>query len=742
VTEAGGAPTDGHYRLDRRWRLVAADAIASRYLGDEESRLIGRELWDIAPGLLGSECEGHYRRAMEGEPQSFVGPSAVRPGRWLECRLTPTGEGVDAVLRDVTDRVEAERAREGTEQRFRALADAVPSFVWFGGPDGRLHFLNRRWYEYTGQTPEEALPDGWTGTLHPDDAERTGLAWETARARGDFYEIEMRYRRHDGDYRWHLARAEPVRNAAGEIVEWFGVSTDIHDRKLAEAELQRRNAQLTASVGEADALYRAWFHDTPDSLFVIRVDPDGEFVIEQTNPAHQQSTGLVDVVGKRLEDLLPPETAAKVLATYREAVARGEAISWRDEYRLENQTVFWDTRVAPVFDEGGRVVRLFGSGRDVTAQVLAEESLKQSQKMQALGQLAGGIAHDFNNLLAAIVGSLDLLDRRAELDERSRRFLDGARQAADRGARLTSQLLAFSRSQRLELKAVDVRGLLARAEDLLLRALGPGVELKMACSEADLIVRSDPTQLELAILNLAINARDAMPEGGELTVSCAARVISGDPALPTGDYAEIAVSDTGEGMTPEVAARAFEPFFTTKGVGKGTGLGLSQVFGLARQAGGAVRIESTPGEGTTVRLLLPRIEAAALDADSDERASMAGASRSARVLVVDDDPDVRRFLVDALMSLGHRVEEASNGEEGLKRLESGPDLLLVDFAMPGMNGAEVIRAALERAPDTRAVLITGYADSAQLDALPAPVLRKPFRVDELHEVVEAALARR
>lgn len=621
-----------------------------------------------------------------------------------------------------------------SELRFQGLADAVPSIVWFASADGAVRYLNRRWYEFTGQERGEA--EDWTSAVHPLDAERVRRTWAEACASGVLYETELRYRQSDGSYRWHLARAEPLQDATGQISEWFGVSTDIHDRRLEEAALRLRNDQLKASIVEADALYRAYFEHTGDSLFVIRIGRDGDFVVEQTNAAHKLSTGLVDVEGRRLAELLPADTAAKVIAKYQEAVERKEPVSWRDEFRIGDRVVFWDTLVAPVLDEGGQVSRLFGSGRDVTQQVLAEESLRQAQKMQALGQLAGGIAHDFNNLLAAIVGSLDLLSRRAELDERNRRFLEGARTAADRGARLTGQLLAFSRSQRLELTDVSLGALLQRTEEMLRHALTPQISLSMHLPDDDLVVHSDPTQLELALLNLGINARDAMPGGGQLDVSCAAVTVAGDPALKSGDYVEIAVADRGAGMTRDVASRAFDPFFTTKGVGQGTGLGLSQVFGLARQAGGIARIETEPGKGTTVRLLLPRSRAKPVDSETLAVKMHPAAGRSLRVLVVDDDPDVRRFLVDALGVLGHAVEEAASGDEGLQRLIHNPQLLLVDFAMPGLDGADLVRAAKALSPETRAIMVSGYADSAKLEALDVPVLRKPFRVDQLHDLIE------
>jgi len=638
------------------------------------------------------------------------------------------------------------RSGLGDGERFRTLADAVPAFVWFATPDGRVHFLNSRWYEYTGQTPEEALPDGWAGVLHPDDAQTTAKAWAEARARGVSYEIELRYRRHDGVYRWYMSRAEPLRDAEGRIVEWFGASTDIHDRKTAEAELQRLNEELRTDqraaltrAAEADALYRAYFENAGDSLFVVRVTEDGDFIAEQTNPAHQKSTGLTNIAGRRLVELLAPETAGKVLARYREVVASGQPLTWREDYLIDGRTVFWDTTIVPIRGEDGRISRIFGSGRDVTAIVMAEEALKQSQKMQALGQLAGGIAHDFNNLLAAVVGSLDLLQRRTLMDERSTRFLEAARAAADRGAKLTSQLLAFARTQRLELKPVELNGLVEKAKDLLVRSLGPDVRLTLDLAEEPVAICTDPTQLELAVMNLVLNARDAIASGGEIRVSTRTLTITDDPSLPPGEYAELAVADDGAGMTPEVAARALEPFFTTKGVGRGTGLGLSQVYGLARQAGGLVRIETMPGQGTTVRVLAPRLDDEPMASSLQDAAGDEAATVALKVLVVDDDPDVRRFMVDALSSLGHDVLEAGDGAQALRRLSEGPDLAVIDFAMPGMNGAALAQAIRERRPALPIVFVSGYADSAALDAFDdCAVLRKPFRVDELGRVVVAA----
>jgi CheY-like chemotaxis protein len=316
-------------------------------------------------------------------------------------------------------------------------------------------------------------------------------------------------------------------------------------------------------------------------------------------------------------------------------------------------------------------------------------------------------------------------------------------QAAERGAKLTGQLLAFSRAQRIEAKPVIVADLIAGVQDLLIRTLGPMVRITFNLDAARVPVLSDPTQLEMAVLNLAINARDAMPNGGDLTIATRLQRITNDPELGFGDYIELRVSDTGVGMPAEVAARAFDPFHTTKGVGKRTGLGLSQVYGIARQAGGVARIESRPGQGTTIRVLLRGTDIAigteTVAATDDNEVT----TQSATVLVIDDDADVRRFLADSLDTLGYRVTAAEDGHTGLRALESvAPDVMVVDFAMPGLNGAEVAEAAWARLPRLPIVFASGYADTAAIEEVAGPdtpVLRKPFRIDELKVAVAEAL---
>ena len=361
--------------------------------------------------------------------------------------------------------------------------------------------------------------------------------------------------------------------------------------------------------------------------------------------------------------------------------------------------------------------------------------------MEAVGQLTGGIAHDFNNLLTVIFGNLELIQRRTD-DEKTAKLADFARQAADRAAKLTHQLLAFSRTQNLMLKAVDANALVTGMHDLLGRTIGPMVRIEMALDPSVPWALADANQLELAILNLSINARDAMGDGGVLTISTGRQAAQGVDLAP-GDYAVISVRDTGSGIPPDLMAKVFDPFFTTKPIGKGTGLGLSQVYGIAQQSGGTVRLASLEGRGTTVEIWLPATEATtAAPADIFSAEADAEAPHQ-RILVVDDDEAVRRFMVESLQSLGYSVHEAADGEAGLRVLVgSRPDLIIVDYAMPGMTGVDLVLRARAVAPGVPVILATGYADMEAVDrVMPTEsVLRKPFRLTELGVAVRKALA--
>ena len=395
-----------------------------------------------------------------------------------------------------------------------------------------------------------------------------------------------------------------------------------------------------------------------------------------------------------------------------------------------------------------RTAELESANRELASQIAererAESALRQAQRLEAVGQLTSGVAHDFNNLLMVVQGNIRQLQKALD-DPVIQRRLQMMSQAAERGAQLTAQMLAFSRRQRLEPRAVDLNDTVRSMRDLLQATMGGSVRIETALQPDLWAAMIDPTQIELVILNLAINARDAMEVGGTLTVETA-NVTLGAPARPeepaAGDYVMVAVTDTGSGMTPEVLAKVFEPFFTTKEVGKGSGLGLSQVFGLAKQSGGGVRIDSAVGAGTSVRVFLPRATSAPAVEPPEAAPEAEPPGKDLKVLLVDDDNAVREVTAGILQDLGYRVLEAGSGGAALDVLDrqSEIDLLLLDFAMPGMNGAEVAREARARRPDLPILFLTGYADiDALAQASDDGVLRKPFVQKDLAAKLRSVL---
>lgn len=466
-------------------------------------------------------------------------------------------------------------------------------------------------------------------------------------------------------------------------------------------------------------------------------DADGRFVRLNARKATLLGRDVFSCIGQREGDLLG---------------AKGGAVAEADAAAIRSGTVaeslfsegpvgaeLWShiTRV-PIRDAGGAVSHLAVIERDVTEQRTLEARLRQSDKMQALGTLAGGIAHDFNNLLTAILGSLELAAPKVAELPRVQRLIENARGAAERGASLTKRLLSFSRAHDLQARATDVNALISGMSDLFGRSLGGLVSVRTNLTEGLPAVQVDPDQLELAVLNLCINARDAMPDGGTITVATRRLDIAGDPEIADGSYLGVSVTDEGTGIPDEILRRVCEPFFTTKAVGQGTGLGLAMVFGLAQQSKGRLAIESEVGRGTRVELALPfATEAPAQAARAPGEAPVSG--RSARILVVDDDAQVRHVTASFLAGFGHDATEAGDGEAALRSFAPGRfDLIVADLAMPGMSGIELAAEIRDRDPSLPVLILTGHAEAMQIpDDL--PVLTKPFRSADLASRVTALL---
>ena len=685
------------------------------------------------------DTEYQIRRANDGELRwvarraEFVRDAAGRP---LQMR---------GVVQDVTARRVAEDTLRESEARFRALAQSIPNHVWTAGPDGRLDWVNQHAVDYTGLAPNALHADGWASAVHPQDIERVDQTWQHAVATGTAYETEFRLRRHDGAYRWHLARAQPVTTAEEPRARWVGANTDIHDQKDAQVQLAELNATLEQRVQERTRDRDRLWQLSTDVMMTASLDGD----VLAVNPAWKHLLGWSEtaMVGQSMFAIVHPDDLA---ATRAEAdrLARGQ-VSLRHENRLRHRdgsyrTVSW-TGVSD-----GRLIHAVG--RDVTALRESEARLRQSQKMEAIGQLTGGIAHDFNNMLQGITGSIEVMRRRVALGRTDdlERFMNAASQSAMRAASLVQRLLAFSRRQSLDSKPLDLNALIASMEDLLHRTLGEQVRLRVQLDPQARIAQGDESQLESAILNLAINARDAMPHGGELGIATGCAVLGDAEAqyagIAPGPYLTIAVADTGTGMPPDVLAKAFDPFFTTKPIGQGTGLGLSMVYGFAQQSGGQVRIDSAPGRGTTVTLYLPQaVEPDLLLAGARAAEEPLQQGHGEVVLVVEDDPGVRLLVLDLLAELGYQALEAADGAAALPILASSQriDLLVSDVGLPGLNGRQVAEIGRQYRPGLQVLFMTGYAEHAtNLSEFLEPgmqLIAKPFQIDALAQAVRKIL---
>lgn len=429
-----------------------------------------------------------------------------------------------------------------------------------------------------------------------------------------------------------------------------------------------------------------------------------------------------------------PDQRAMVAAQFEAAPVTG-SIDFECSIRTENGTQRWIAakgrmRYAP----DGTPVRMTGVVSDITERKEADAQLAQSHKMDAIGQLTGGVAHDFNNLLTPIVGSLDLLRRRSKEDEKAQRLIGSALQAAERAATLTQRLLAFARRQALKPQAVDADVLIESMSDLLQRSLGPSIRIVFELPRRLSPVRVDPNQLELALLNLAINARDAMPGGGKLTITATNIVVDERNllGLDAGGYVRITAADTGTGMDKATLARATEPFFSTKGIGKGTGLGLSMIHGLAAQSGGTLRIESEPGRGTSIAMWLPVTDEPVVQSDGGS-AEPVRARSAARILLVDDEEIVRTATAEMLRDIGYTVTEASSASQAIAAIRGGIEIdgIVTDYLMPGMNGAQMIQELRQGGNRSPVLLITGYAAKGEDVPAGVPVLSKPFRQADL-----------
>ena len=664
---------------------------------------------------------------------------------------------------DITARKRAEQALRESEMRFRNMADHAPVMMWVTDTDGSCTYLNRLWYSYTGQSEAGGRGFGWLDAVHPEDRGWSGDKFVAANATREPFRVEYRLKGTDGQYRWFIDAAQPRLDDDGCFLGYIGSVVDIHDRKVAEERLAETSRRLDAIL-----------NNTTQAIFLM----DERQYCSYMNAAAERLTGytLRETEGRALHDIVHhtrPDGSPYPLCE----CPIDQAFPENNQEQGEEVFVHKDGSfypvgftASPIRDERGQPIGTVIEARNIEEELRSkaaldafnatlehrvadeiarretlEEALRQSQKMEAVGQLTGGLAHDFNNLLAGISGSLELMQTRMQQGRLTDvdRYMTAAQGAAKRAAALTHRLLAFSRRQTLDPKPTNVNRLAADMQELIQRTVGPGIPIEVVGTTGAWPALVDPSQLENALLNLCINARDAMPDGGRIIIETANKWMDESASrlhdMPEGQYLSVCVSDTGTGIPPEVMSRVFEPFFTTKPIGEGTGLGLSMIYGFAQQSGGQVRIYSEVGQGTTVCIYLPRhygeVE------DQDGAAPVTDLPRSEQgetVLVVDDEPTVRMLVTDILEDLGYTAIEAGDSAAGLKVLQSDVriDLLVTDVGLPGgMNGRQMADAARVSRPDLKVLFITGYAENAILGnghlSPGMAVLTKPFAIESM-----------
>ncbi len=746
-----------------------ANAAYRRIVGQRE--VIGRSVRDAVPEAVEQGFLDLLDRAYAGErvagEAAYMRLDPGPDGQPVDCLVDfiyePIAEadgsisGVFVEGYDVTDRVSAEQALRRSEEQLRLATEAAEVGLWdVDGMTGALYWPASVKAMF-GISPEKPVTmDDFYAGLHPDDRDATSAAYQAAADpnRRALYDVEFRtIGKEDGEVRWIAAKGRGLFDDDGRCLRVIGTAIDITRRKIDEARLRELNETLERRVSEALA-ERKVLADIVEGTdaFVQVVDLDYRWLAinKASTDEFERIFGKRPRAGDNMLDTLAdrPEHAAAVKAVWSRALA-GEEFTQIEEFGDPGRgRRAYEMKFNTLRDQAGRQIGVYQFVYDVTERLRdqarlaeAEAALRQAQKLDAMGQLTGGVAHDFNNLLTPIIGALDTLQRRRVGSEREQRLVAGALQSGERAKTLVQRLLAFARRQPLQATAVDIRTVIGGMADLIASTIGPQIRVILAVDPDLPPARADANQLEMAILNLSVNARDAMEQGGTLRISADVQEVAAlhDAKLKPGRYVRVAVADTGAGMSKEVVEKAIEPFFSTKGIGKGTGLGLSMVHGLTTQLGGGLVIESLPGQGTTVELWLP-----ASDGESYAplpRAVSATKSHPlplavGRALVVDDEDLVRASAVDMLTELGFDILEASSAEEALKILEHDPgvDILITDHLMPGMSGAALANAVRDRWPGIRTVIISGYADAEGIGT-DLVRLNKPFRQSEIAEVL-------
>ncbi len=752
--------------LDRGGRVVTWNAWMTSASGIDAEAARARLLGDLFPNARAGRLQRAVGDALDSGATSLIShalhpgifPLRTRAGRELlhniSVRALGQGESTFCAIQifDVTAATKRERVlRDRQNARYDAVVESAPDAILTLDATGLIQFANPAALREFGFTQEELVGQS-ADLLFGEQAE--WLETWSASLRGDAQRraLQLAARRKDGSPSYVEISAS--RWASDGRTYITAILRDVNERHAAEQALRRLNETLEERVASALAERKrlADMVEATDAL-IQAVDLDYRLVAVNKAMANEIEAlfGKRPKVGDYFPDLFAdhPVDAAKARALWDRALG-GESFTEIQWFGPEDEPRCYEIKFDILHNDRGQRVAAFQFAYDVTDRVARErqlvetqEALRQAQKMEAIGQLTGGIAHDFNNLLTGIIGGMDILKRRVSAGryEDTTRFMDAAITSANRAAALTHRLLAFARRQPLDPKSVDVNRLVGGAEELLSRTLGERITLTTDLQDDLWPALSDPNQLESAILNLAINARDAMPDGGSLTIATYAETVETSVALDgeqivPGEYVVVAVRDTGVGMPPEIAAKVFEPFFTTKPIGQGTGLGLSMIYGFAKQMRGHVRIESVVGRGTTVSLYLPQYRGEVLG-DDLLPVEAAPSGQGETVLLIEDDSSVRLLIGEVLRELGYACIEAIDGQTALPILASNAriDLMITDVGLPGMNGRQVAEIARQHRPDLKVLFVTGYAEHATgasrfLEPGMAMVT-KPFTLDAL-----------
>ncbi|MDB5597483.1 MAG: sensor hybrid histidine kinase [Hyphomicrobiales bacterium] len=741
------------YMLDPDGIVASWNPGAERFKGYTEEEIIGQHFSrfytdeDRAAGLpqralATAQTEGRFEHEgwrIRKDGARMWAHVIIDPIRSPDGKLI----GFAKITRDITTRRDAQLALRASEERFRLLVQSVHDYaIYMLDPQGYVASWNRGAQRLKGYTEQEIISRHFS-RFYTEQDRSTGLpqrALKIAVEEGKFEQVGWRVRK-NGSLMWAHVVIQPIHDDDGMLVGYAKVTRDLSERKATDDALRRSEERFRLLVqGVRD-------------YAIYMLDPQGR--ITNWNTGAQRFKGYTEgeIVGEHFSRFYTEEDRAVELPTKALMIAAEEGRFEQEGWRVRKDgSRFWaNVVIDAIRGDDNELIGFAKVTRDITEKRKAEEILEQtrarfiqSQKMEAVGQLTGGIAHDFNNLLAVVLGNLDMARKRLPPDPKLRQLIENSIQAADRGATLTKRMLAFARRQQLTATTIDVLDLVRDMSDLMQRSIGSGIQITTQFPLRLAPAHADANQLELALLNLVVNARDAMPDGGTITISARTKTISEatQSGLAPGDYVCLSVTDTGEGMDEQTLRQAVEPFFTTKGVGKGTGLGLSMVHGFAEQSGGRLTLKSRKGRGTRAQVWLPVGIANEVPQQAEDLEASSGlAGKPLCVLVVDDDPLVLMNTTAMLEDLGHRVLEATSGEQALRVLRRSPDvdLLITDQLMPGMTGTQLVEAVRPAHPDLPIILATGYAEMSPDAAPGVPRLDKPFLQKGLARVISASM---